>query len=333
MDISVIVPIYGTELYIEECLTSLFNQTKTENVEFILVNDCTKDRAMDIANKIISNYRYLSIKVINHDKNKGIAATRQTGVEVAKGEYLIQIDSDDWCDSTMLEELYKKAVKDSSDIIICDYYRNEGNREFYVRQAIGQNEYLTIEMLLNGKLLGYSWNKLIRKNLFTKNYINYTEHIDFAEDLIVNIKLLCNTNKISYLNEAYVHYRINDNSVSSNLLTKSLVEWAKAYKELYDFFLNRKMHLFSTIVKSKMIKFKFCRIREAKSRDEQTLFSKLYPEITDEILHFKGLPIHHRLALYLASTNNLFLANAIWLLVEFIKSEKKFPQFKIFRKM
>ncbi len=323
MDISVIVPVYGTEAYIEECLISLFNQTKTKNVEFILVNDCTKDRSIDIANKVISDYKDLDITIINHEKNKGIAATRQTGIDASKGYYVIQIDSDDWCEPKMLEELYNKAKMDNSDIVICDYYINDDKMNCYVDQPIANNCHKTIELLLSDNLLGYSWNKLIKRELYTFNNIDYIEGINFAEDLIVNIKLFSNTENISYLNKAYVYYRKNQSSLSSKLSSKSILDWAMAYQEIYDYLLSKNIPDLLNLTRVKMIKFKFCRIRDAKNLKEQILYTKLYPEFTSNLLSFKELPIHQRFALYLACKDKLFWANKFWSLIDTVKSTYK----------
>lgn len=83
-DISVIVPIYGVEKYIEKSLRSLFSQTKTDGVEFILVNDCTPDRTMEVAREVIADFPTLDIKIVDHEVNRGVAAARQTGLDTAK---------------------------------------------------------------------------------------------------------------------------------------------------------------------------------------------------------------------------------------------------------
>ncbi len=123
MDISVIVPIYGVEKYIAESLRSLFSQTKTDGVEFILVNDCTKDRSIEIAREVISDFPTLDIKIIEHEVNGGVAVTRQTGLDTATGRYTIHFDPDDWCEPNMLEELYNKAIETNADVVISDYLK------------------------------------------------------------------------------------------------------------------------------------------------------------------------------------------------------------------
>ena len=106
-NISVIIPIYGVEKYIDRCAESLFKQTMTDNVEFIFVNDATKDNSIGVLLDVISKYPQLKsqIRIINHNKNKGLPSARNTGLAVARGEYIVHIDGDDYIEPTMMEDL------------------------------------------------------------------------------------------------------------------------------------------------------------------------------------------------------------------------------------
>mgnify|MGYP000541624267 CR=1 FL=1 len=110
--VSVIVPIYGVEPYIEKCARSLFEQS-LENMVFIFVNDCTPDKSVEILRQVIEDYprRYLQIQIIEHEENRGLAMARNSGLLIAKGEYIIHCDSDDWVELDMYEEMYEKAMK------------------------------------------------------------------------------------------------------------------------------------------------------------------------------------------------------------------------------
>ncbi len=318
MDISVIIPVYGTEKYIRECLISLFSQTKTENVEFILVNDCTKDRAMVIANEVIIEYPNLNIRVIDHQENKGISGTRQTGIESAKGEYSIQIDSDDWCEPNMLEDLFNKAVNERADIVVCDYIKDYTDSTEYIEQHIGVDNTSSTKKLITGELHGSNWNKLIRHSLYSKNNISYIKGIDFCEDLLVCVKLFSYCKRISYLNKAFLHYRQNDNSVSYNVDINVFIKHSKAIEEIYRFLNKEQGDIFSNIMVRWMIRFKYSLVTKYKGV-EQRVISKIFPDITDYIMFSNEIPYYHRLALYSASKGNLGLANTIWKIVSLLK--------------
>lgn len=110
--VSVIIPVYGVEKYIERCARSLFEQTLVD-MEFIFVNDSTKDNSIDILLKVINEYpqRKNQIKILHHEVNKGLPAARQTGIKVAKGDYIAHCDSDDWVTSNAYQEMYETALR------------------------------------------------------------------------------------------------------------------------------------------------------------------------------------------------------------------------------
>ena len=114
--ISVIVPIYNVEKYLAKCIDSIINQTLT-NIEIILVNDGSTDNSR----KIIDKYdkKDSRIKVI-HKKNGGQGSARNAGLDIAKGEYIGFVDSDDWIDSNMYENLYNAAISNNADIVVCN---------------------------------------------------------------------------------------------------------------------------------------------------------------------------------------------------------------------
>ena len=113
--VSVCIPVYGVEKYIEKCARSLFEQTMQDGIEFIFVNDCTKDRSIEILEQVLAEYphRKEQTRIIHHEKNRGLVAARNTGLAYASGEYIIHCDSDDWVELDMYEKMYKKAISGS----------------------------------------------------------------------------------------------------------------------------------------------------------------------------------------------------------------------------
>ena len=129
--VSVCIPVYGVEKYIERCARSLFEQTMAEGIEFIFVNDCTKDRSIEILEQVLSEYpqRKEQVKIIHHKKNGGLVAARNTGLKHATGDYIIHCDSDDWVDLNMYEAMYNKAIETNADMVYSDFYINTPYRE------------------------------------------------------------------------------------------------------------------------------------------------------------------------------------------------------------
>lgn len=321
MDISVIVPIYGVENYIKQCLYSLFNQTKTDNVEFILVNDCTPDNSVLIANKIISNFPNLNIRIINHKTNRGLAAARQTGFDHSCGEYILHIDSDDWCELNMLEEMYNEAKKTDADVLICDFYSySSASGNNYCRQA-NINNISIFDMLRHIKISPFLWCRLIKRSIYTENSLRWIEGADYAEDMHLTLKMYFLTSKIFNFNRAFVHYRQNTNSICQNLDANRELEKVNNFMSIYDFIINNKIEIAYKAITRQLIIEKCMLLQKYKGLDQKKL-SAVYPHTTAHILSCKDLKLHQRIALYLASKGLLNSANFIWKTIKVIHNLK-----------
>lgn len=220
--VSVIVPIYNVELYIERCARSLFEQT-LEDIEFIFVNDCTPDKSIEILEKVIEDYpqRKQQIQIIYNDINKGPSPTRNKGLDAAKGEYIAYCDSDDWVEPTMYEELYKKAITENADIVWSDFIMNTKNGELYYKMMVPlDNKTDTIKQYLS-----FGWNVVVnmitKRELYYKNNIRWYEEFHFTEDYGLAIKLIFYAKKIKYIEKAFYHYdRENQSSIVHQELDK-----------------------------------------------------------------------------------------------------------------
>ena len=121
--VSVIIPVYNVEKYIERCARSLFGQT-LDDIEYIFIDDCSTDNSIFIMQNILEEYpkRKNSVKIIRHSVNKGVGQTRQDGIDVASGQYLIHCDPDDWVDASIYQKLYSEAILKSAEMVICDFF-------------------------------------------------------------------------------------------------------------------------------------------------------------------------------------------------------------------
>ena len=217
--VSVIIPVYNVEKYIRQCLESVINQTLKE-IEIIIVNDGTKDNSMKIVEEYISDKR---IKIINKE-NGGLSSARNTGILAAQGKYICFIDSDDFVEKSMLEELYNIIEEKKFDVVDSDIFLyNNKTHEIKERK---NKEYLKIEkgLFLWGKYNVEVWNKIYRKNFLLDNNIFFEEGIIHEDDLF-SIKILSSTNKIEHINKCFYYYRINR---SGSIMTDVNIE-----KKLY----------------------------------------------------------------------------------------------------
>lgn len=228
VDISIIMPIYNAEKFLNRSVDSILNQSY-KNWELILVNDGSIDGTLRICN----NYANKDdrIKVINKN-NEGVAMARQAGIIVAQGKYSIHCDADDWMEPYMLETMYHSALKNNADIVISDYYINTDTYQIIKRQQpSGLNCNDILLDIFNNKLLGSLWNKLIRTDLYRIYNAKFFEGINHCEDLLILVQLLQNNNLIiTYYPEAFYHYYTNNNSITNNF-TRDTYEMRLKFKE------------------------------------------------------------------------------------------------------
>ncbi len=213
--VSVIIPIYKVEKYIEKCVRSLFDQT-LYSIEYIFIDDCSPDDSLQILYNVIQEYpeRESYVKIIKHMQNLGVGKSRQDGINAATGKYIIHCDPDDWIDPDMYESLYKKATEDNSDIVLCDYMTHNGQYSTYCSQYVPE---ITSDLLLamlcgvksqtaNG--LWSLWNKLIKAECYVG--CNFREDSFMWEDVLILMSILKKRYKVTHVAKAYYHYRIND---------------------------------------------------------------------------------------------------------------------------
>ena len=226
--ISIIIPIYNAEHSLPKMLNSILKQTFCD-FEVLLINDGSTDSSGTICNNYTSEDK--RFKVI-HKKNAGVSAARQTGLENAQGEYIIHADADDWIEPTMLEELYNKAIKENADVVICDFYTNNGNIEKYVKQQPNGLDHISILHGLFQQLHGSCWNKLVSRICYNKYSIKFTAGINHCEDLLTWIQLYQYPIKTAYLPKAFYHYIMNDNSITHNFTRQTYEMRCMFYREL-----------------------------------------------------------------------------------------------------
>lgn len=193
-EVSIVIPVYGVEDRIGRFADSLFSQSLADSIEFIFVDDATKDRSMEIVGEVLDcRYSRLKerVKILRHETNRGLPAARNTGMKAATGRYIMHVDSDDFLDPYMIERLYERCRKDNLDVAWCDWNTVKGNN----RIRVSEPDYSTgVEALLHtlvGPLHYNVWNKLTRRGLFTENGIEFPEGHSMGEDMTMMMVLAC----------------------------------------------------------------------------------------------------------------------------------------------
>lgn len=300
--ISVVIPVYGVEKFIERCCVSVFEQTY-KNFELIFVNDCSKDKSEEIMLAVIERYKPLgiSIKSIKHEVNKGISATRETGLNAAVGEYVLYIDSDDYIAPNMLELLINRANETNADIVYCDFHEVKNGQQRYFDQSLPVSDpILTTAAMLRNEIAWTPWNKIFRRSIAVEHDIHWPVGINIGEDLVVITQLFCYAKKIAHVNEAlYFYNRDNVNSYLNIWNKTSCYQNTKAV-EAVNYFLTHQFFnptLLDALTQTKLM----ARYQMLYAFDDQLLrlVADTFTETNDKVFSYKNTPIYWKVALYL----------------------------------
>ena len=240
--LSIIVPVYGVEKYIDKCLNSLVKQSLKE-IEIIVVNDGTKDNSQKIIDKYVKKY---PDKIKSYIKeNGGQGSARNYGLEKANGEYIGYVDSDDFVEKDMYKKLYNKAKENNYDIVVCGNYNVS---EDYQNKNIDTfiNNYNTdLENIFFGKMA--VWNKIYKRDILIKNKLEFKEKV-WYEDLAFTLKAIMNSNTFAFIDEPLSDYLIREGSTMNNSNVQRNLEILDAFNDILSYIKhNKKEEYFSKI--------------------------------------------------------------------------------------
>lgn len=209
--VSVVVPVYNAELYIEKCVNSILNQT-LDSIEIILLDDGSPDKSGEMCDKIAQQNDNV---IVFHLENGGPSKARNIGMKYANGEYIGFADSDDYIEPDMLEVLYNTAKAKQADITMCSYFLDE-DEKIRILQMSYKEEYSDYD-IRDGLLALYAkqyhnglysvWNKLFKKQMIQSNKITFNEELIRAEDAWFVFDCLKTVHKVCFVNKPLYHYR------------------------------------------------------------------------------------------------------------------------------
>ena len=235
--VSVIIPVYGVENYIEQCLQSIIHQTMDHSlIECIIINDCTQDRSMEVAQEVIANYTgEMSFRIINHQVNRGLSVSRNTGIKEAKNDYLMFIDSDDYLLDDGLTRLMMMAEQQENDIVMGNFYDETNDcLAFPYKEDLWSQDH---SLLYIGIRKVTAWNTLIKRQLFIDHHLRFEEGIYF-EDVIFCYTLYQHIKSFAYMAQPSYFYRKNEKGImcAQRYLhnDKSATDYAKGLKSMLD---------------------------------------------------------------------------------------------------
>ena len=204
--VSVIVPIYNVEKYLEKCINSLLSQT-LEDIQIILVNDGSKDNSGNIAREYEKNNKNRIIYV--EKENGGLSDARNYGLKYATSDFIAFLDSDDYIEKNAYEEMYNKAIEENADYVECDFIWEFPNKIRVDKQYTYKNKK---EMLSFVRVV--AWNKLIKRQLIIDNNLEFPKGLRY-EDVEFTYKLIPFVNRFAYVDKPFIHYVQREDSIAN----------------------------------------------------------------------------------------------------------------------
>lgn len=264
--VSIIVPVYNVEKYIEKCLDSLVNQT-LEDIEIIIVNDGSKDNSKEILKQYLKKYPEKMVYL--EKENGGLSDARNFAIPYAKGEYVAFLDSDDYVELNMYEDMYRIAKNEDSDMVECDFIWEYPNKSKIDTGEIYHGKHEMLE-----KIRVVAWNKLIKKSVLDESKIIFPKGYRY-EDIEFTYKLIPYLEKVSFLKKPCIHYIQRDNSISNtqNERTKEILEVfdhvINYYKEkgLYEEYFTEIEYTYARVLLCSSLK-RMCKIKDKQIRNK-----------------------------------------------------------------
>ena len=235
--VSIIIPVYNVEKYIERCCRQVFSQTY-QNIEVVIVNDGTPDRSIEIVEGLLDGeFANMKprVKIINQE-NKGLPEARRTGLRHATGDYVIQFDSDDWPSRKIVGKMVAAAVREDADIVICNYYNvykfwNIPRRE----KRMTDKMQLLDTMFSHKHFRAFVWNKLVRRSLYDEGFLVPRRFM--CEDVVITAQFILKASKIHFIGDHLYYYRKTRMSdLSSEVLDRRFRDVFVNETDLWEFF-------------------------------------------------------------------------------------------------
>ncbi len=297
--VSVIIPVYGVEKYIERCARSLFEQT-LDDIEYLFIDDCTPDKSIEMLKQVLEDYPHRKPQVVIHrmEQNSGQAAVRKWGMQNAIGDYVIHCDSDDWVELTMYEEMYNHAVDENADIVLCQYARTDGMKSIPDQVYFNKNTHIS-DMLLE-RTDWSLWSRLCRRSLYDD--ISYPS-CNMGEDCCLVLQMSLKAKNITYIPKVFYYYYFNLGSICN---TPSKEASLSRYKQV----LENVGYIIDLLLTNNTFSVNSAEILNMKNHCRLNLVPYLtcwnfyrlwlntYPEINIRFAFSKGIPLRQKLRFY-----------------------------------
>ena len=239
--VSVLVPVYKVENFIQRCAESIFEQTY-EQLDIVFVDDCSPDNSIQVMLEALEHYpkRKKQVRVVKHEKNRGLAAARNTGVYEAVGDYVLHVDSDDYIDNTTISKCVEKMESTDADVVTFDVNHLYSNKVYVDKLVFPASKDDYLSLLLSRKVRVCIWCSMYKISLYKEHEIQAIEGVNIGEDYTVSPRLIYYAQKVVHIPVPlynYIHY--NDNSYTFKFSYNNVLSHIKIFSLLRNFFENK----------------------------------------------------------------------------------------------
>lgn len=306
--VSILVPIYGVEKYIERCARSLFEQTY-DNIEYIFIDDCSKDRSAELLCSVINSYptRKEQIIIVKHEINKGLGQSRNTGVMNSSGDFILHVDSDDYIEKDTVAKCVEEQTKTDADIVLFDAIIHYGNYSIkQCRSTSSGDAKLDLSLLARNNIVSV-WGMMIRRRLYIDNKICVSDGVNNSEDYNVTPILAYFSRKNTYLKEFLYHYDCTNQSSYSYSFSENKADQVWQTIAKLETFFDDKGSVYINAVKQAKIKIA-CKdlIDSAKNRCNKDYYFKTKLRLSKiDTTDLSFVPLLYRYCFFMPSYNTL----------------------------
>lgn len=279
MKVTIAVPVYGVESYVEKCAISLFEQTYP-NLEYVFIDDCSPDKSIEIIEKVLDRYpnRQGQVRIIRQKKNKGCPAARNLAVQLATGDFIFHVDADDYLEKDAISSMVSEQMATDADLVVGNYMIETDSITKLVKYCdISKTKEEFVKDCLDDKSSQSVWGILIRRQIYIENNIRADENFHVGEDWQVAPLLLYYANKIAYVDKVLYHYQLSrPNSItitSQTSITKKknqLICFVKTMNCLLESFKDKGQTYLDVIYRKKAILVQDAMIYCCKDRDKRS---------------------------------------------------------------
>lgn len=245
--ISVIVPVYNAEQCIGKCVESIQSQTY-ENLEIILVDDCSTDNSLKLCKQYASKDPRL--KIVEHPKNQGVSAARNSGIEISRGMYIAFVDSDDYLAPNAYECMVQAIDADDISQVVCNAYNVQDGKltetAHYYGDGLVEGQDVIAELAkplaFSGgtdkrvRMLAVPWNRLYLRDIIIENNVCFEAGVDFGEDMLFNINFYRFAKRVKFINKILYYHNIVSNSLSGSYREKRFQQASTAFHYYHEWF-------------------------------------------------------------------------------------------------